>query len=115
LAYAIRGDHQHAGDKLRSIATAHGWRLPSAMTDADQRKVEKLRESPPELLDKEYLDIIVSTHQSQIDEIEKYLDKDLGVQLETWMETTLPMLRRHLETAKTLQDRTAMLWDVFTE
>lgn len=126
LAQMIRTDHQSANAKLKEIMQINGWNIPTRMMEKHDEQVKELRNISEQEFDQKYLSMMVEDHKKAIDKFERTAnnaaednqkatgnnttgnqamadDKDGNRQLRTWINETLPVLRKHLERSKELQ------------
>lgn len=104
FAQKLVNEHQQANNKLKNIASNQNINVPQQMKDDHKNKVEDLREKSGQEFDKEYMDIVVNAHEDDISEFEDAQDDVKNQELKSWISSTLPNLRNHLEEAKRIQD-----------
>ena len=74
-------DHTSAGQKLRSVATAHGIVVPDAMDETHQSLYTKLSGLKGSEFDREYMNAMVDGHEGVLSKLEGRIDK---ASLESW-------------------------------
>lgn len=96
-------DHSQAGNELKQLATGNSIEVPSAMIPEHQAHVDMLKNKTGAAFDKAYMDMMVKDHQKDIAEYKK-ASQDLGVApYKDFAGRTLPVLERHLDSAKAVQ------------
>ena len=81
FAQMMIDDHTAAGQKLRSVATAHTIIVPDAMDDTHQSLYTKLAGLKGAEFDREYMNAMVDGHESVLGKLESRIDK---ASLENW-------------------------------
>ena len=96
-------DHTKTSDELKAMVPADlKAALPSALDDASQKKLGKLRDAKPEDFASEYDSMQVSAHKDAVSLFERYANGGDNPKLKDWAGKTLPALKHHLEMAQTL-------------
>jgi putative membrane protein len=125
FAQTLVTDHKDANQQLQRIAQQLGQQNPESQqrnqpnqqnqrevqgqqqtmsTDLNNdREIKKLEDANSKDFDKEFLDLMVKDHEDAIDDFEDAQKDVQDQQLRSWIDKTLPVLRKHLETAKRLQ------------
>lgn len=119
LAEMIRQDHLRANDKLKELGIQNNWSIPEDMLARHKQKLKKLESEKPDSFDAQYVKMMIEGHQQAINLFKKMAEKtadpdhstyadqpDDGVnpQLLDWINETLPVLHKHLERSKKMQD-----------
>lgn len=119
LAEMIRQDHLRANDKLKELGTQNNWSIPQDMLPRHKEKLKKLESEKPNSFDGQYVKMMIEGHQHAINLFnqmaETTADPDHGTytdqpydginqQLLDWINETLPVLHKHLERSKKMQD-----------
>lgn len=95
-------DHTKCGMELSNLAQSKGVEI-SAIVAADAAEGFKdLEKKSGKDFDKAFLDKMIDAHQDLISKFEDMQDDAADAQLKSWIETTLPKLKSHLERAKEL-------------
>lgn len=102
-------DHRNANQQLERVTQQQGQQgqqqtRTDELDDEHKKKIKDLREADPQEFDKEFLDQMVEDHEKTIDEFEDAREK-ADQQLRSYIDNTLPVLRKHLERAKSLKDQ----------
>ncbi len=97
-------DHQKANDELMTIATRHNVTLPPVPSKEHTDKQRKLREKSGARFDEEYIDLMVKDHDKVVSLFEDASSDAQNVDLKAFASKTLPVLKKHYEEAKAIQD-----------
>ena len=96
-------DHTKTSTELKEIVPADlKPALPTALDDASQKKLGKLRDAKPDDFAAEYDPMQVSAHKDAVSLFERYANGGDNAKLKDWAGRTLPALKHHLEMAQNL-------------
>lgn len=123
-------DHTKAGEQLKQIAASHSIQPESTALDDDHRELmDKLSQLRGAEFDREYIDAMVEAHEDVVDELESRVDErdragaaarstagetavvaedadnPVEAALNAWAADTLPVVQRHLERARALDEK----------
>jgi len=101
FARQLEKDHSSANQKLKSAVTIN---IPSTLEEKQQQKIEKLSDKSGNDFDKEYIDMMVKDHQEDIDKFQQAQKNVTDESLKNWIASTLPTLKKHYQTAKSIQE-----------
>jgi putative membrane protein len=93
-------DHMKTTSELKSMVPADINALPTALDDASQKKLDKLRDAKPEDFAAQYDPMQVSAHKDAVSLFERYAKGGEDPKLKDWAGKTLPALQHHLEMAQ---------------
>jgi putative membrane protein len=103
FAEMMLADHTKTSTELKSMIPANlKAAVPTALDDASQRKITKLRDAKPENFASEYDSMQVSAHKDAVSLFERYANGGEDPKLKDWAGKTLPALKHHLEMAQSL-------------
>ena len=103
FAEMMLADHTKTSTELKSMVPANlKAALPTALDDASQKKITKLRDAKPENFASEYDSMQVSAHKDAVSLFERYANGGEDPKLKDWAGKTLPALKHHLEMAQAL-------------
>ena len=103
FAEMMLADHTKTSTELKSMVPASlKAALPTALDDASQKKLTKLRDAKPENFASEYDPMQASAHKDAVSLFERYANGGEDPKLKDWAGKTLPALKHHLEMAQTL-------------
>jgi putative membrane protein len=93
-------DHSKGYDELKALALQKKITIPARLSKKGQRKYDKLAKKTGHEFDKEYMDYMVEDHDSDIEAFEETVDESKDADIKAWAAKALPMLKQHLEMAK---------------
>ena len=103
FAEMMLADHTKTSNELKAMIPANmKAAVPTALDDASQKKLAKLRDAKPEDFSSEYDSMQVSAHKDAVSLFERYANGGDDPKLKEWAGKTLPALKHHLEMAQTL-------------
>jgi putative membrane protein len=97
-------DHSKANDELTTIARLKNIAIPSVPGDKHQEHINKMKEKRGEEFDKDYMDLMVEDHEEDIRKFERAAEKATDPDVKAFASKTVPVLRKHLEHAKSVKD-----------
>ena len=92
-------DHEATNKKVEAMANARTVTLPAPVLPKD---VETLAKEEGKKFDQKYMDQMVKDHKSTIDLFTKYSDKTKDSSIRNFIQSTLPTLRMHLDSAQAI-------------
>lgn len=97
-------DHTKAGTELKALAAAKKITLPTDL-GSHQDDLDDLKGAETANLDREYVDTMVSDHESTVAAFQEQADKSADAEVKAFAAKTLPTLKMHLEMIRGLQAR----------
>jgi putative membrane protein len=97
-------DHTKANEEMKALAANKNVTLPQAMGEDHQKHVTDLREKTGKAFDKAYMSMMVDDHQEDVNDFENISTNGKDADLKAFAAKTLPVLRTHLESAKSIND-----------
>jgi putative membrane protein len=97
-------DHSKANDELKSLASSKNISIPPALTDDDQKKVNKLQDKAGKDFDEDYMDMMVDDHEKVVDKFKDASTNLSDADVKAWASKTLPTLQHHLDMARQIKD-----------
>ena len=94
-------DHSKAGDELKSLAGQKNVTLPATVSNDHQKDMDDMNKKTKDF-DKSYMKMMVDDHQKDISEFEKASKNTKDADVKAWVDKTLPVLRKHLDSAKAI-------------
>ena len=76
FARKIVDEHTAAGDKLKSIASQYSIDVPTALSDKDRDRTDKLASKQGLDFDRDYVDAIINGHDDFVNKLESRVDKE---------------------------------------
>lgn len=98
-------DHGQANDQLMQIAQQKGIELPQELPQDAQQLYDELQQKSGQEFDQAYMDEMVSDHQKDVDEFQRYVETGQDPDLTAFAEQTLPILEEHLQMAQEIQQQ----------
>ena len=95
-------DHTKANDDLKQRAMSQNIMLPSAISDDDQKMIDKLNKKSGKDFDKTYMDMMLDDHKKDIADFKKAADKCTNASIKDFANSTLPTLQKHLDSAQAI-------------
>jgi putative membrane protein len=100
-------DHSKANEELKALATKKNIVLPSTPGDEAQGHISELTKYSGSEFDKEYMNLMTKDHQEDISLFEKAAEKSKDQEVVAFAAKTLPVLRKHHQMARQLEDVTS--------
>jgi predicted outer membrane protein len=94
-------DHQRLDDRI--ISTAMKQKIELQPTAQMPEQMEDLRDVSGADFDRQYIDMIVTTHQQELDELTSQLQQTQDKKLKPVLQETQRVLKRHLQQAQRVQ------------
>jgi putative membrane protein len=95
-------DHTKTTAELQGLAPAAKVTLPTQMTSAQQKMLDKLKGLKGKAFAKQYMDDQVSAHKQAVSLFQRYGKGGDNDALKDWANKTLPTLQHHLDMAQAL-------------
>jgi putative membrane protein len=105
-AYAdmLMTEHRRALDRTTTLAEEMNVTIPEEPPAEAQSEYTRLTKAPGEEFERQFIDTMVKNHESTIKKYRAYLEKaGSGSDVARYAEETLPVLEKHLQTARSLQ------------
>ena len=96
------GDHTKAKDQLLTLTTQQPLEIPKALSDDDQKTLDRLEKLKGAEFDKAYIAAMIEDHQNDIAQFEKEITDGSDTIVKAFAERTLPVLKEHLQMAQKL-------------
>jgi putative membrane protein len=96
-------DHGEGGIKIKNLAGAKNVTLPVAVSNQQQKEFDELQKKSGHDFDKAYVKLMVSDHKEDIGEFEKEATKGTDPAIRALANSSLDMLKMHLNSAMSLQ------------
>jgi putative membrane protein len=95
-------DHTKTSADIKGLVSSGDVKadIPSALGDASQKKLDKLRDTKPEDFASQYDPMQVSAHKDAVSLFERYAKGGDNPKLKDWAGKTLPALQHHLAMAE---------------
>lgn len=96
-------DHEAEGRKLKTLASVKSIILPDSVSNRQQNEIDGLKKKKGIDFDKAYIFLMVNDHKDDINEFEKEAKKAIDPQVMTFINSSLEILRKHLDSANSLK------------
>lgn len=97
-------DHSKANAELKTLAGKKNVTLPADL-GSHQATVDKLKGLSGADFDKAYVSAMVDDHEEDVGEFQSQADKSADADVKAFAAKTLPVLKNHLETIRTIDAR----------
>jgi putative membrane protein len=98
-------DHSKANDQLKQLAQTKGVTLPTDMTKAQHKDMDKLSKMTGDAFDKAYVKMMLKDHKKDVAAFSKESKSGKDSDLKSWAGTTLPTLQDHLKMVQDLSGK----------
>jgi putative membrane protein len=95
-------DHQKAGREVRQLASQTGIELPAGLPTVHTDKAQHIAELSGIEFDRTYITYMLKDHLKSVMEFEHSARELNSPDVQQWASTTLPILKEHLQLAKTI-------------
>jgi len=105
LADSMTIGHLDIDNQLKALAEKKSISLTAGLTEEQQGDINNMKGKDPELLNKDYVDLLIDDHKDAIKKYEKFAKNAADVDIKTWFENTSEILKRHLDMANRCKDK----------
>jgi len=98
-------DHTKINDDLKDLASKKNITLPTAVSDDQQKDIDKLTKKTGRDFDKDYVSMMVDDHKKDIADFKKNGDKLSDPDFKTFIINSLPILQKHLDSIQNIKKR----------
>jgi putative membrane protein len=95
-------DHKAANAELRSVVGSLDISLPSMVSGGDKKEMDKLNKKNGKDFEKAYMNLMLDDHRKDVTEFRRAADKCSEQSLRDFASKTLPVLEKHLDSAKAI-------------
>jgi putative membrane protein len=96
-------DHGKANDELKNVASNLGVNVPDQVSAKHQSTIDAMSKKNGDAFDATYINAMVSDHEKDIAEFEKARNEVTNPDLKKFIDDALPVMKHHLEMAKTMK------------
>lgn len=97
-------DRTKINEELKSIAENRKIALPSAMSEAAKKFIDKLSKKSGKAFEKEYIAEMVDDHDRDVKDFDNAANNLESISLREWARKTLPTVMIHLDSARAIKD-----------
>lgn len=98
-------DHSKANQELKALAAKKNISIPPAPGEKHQKHIDNLKAKKGADFDKDYMSMMVDDHNEDIDNFDKEAQNGKDADIKTFASGKVPVLKHHLEMAKTINDQ----------
>lgn len=98
-------DHTKINDQLKDLASKKMVDLPSAVSDDQQKDIDKLSKETGKAFDKDYVSMMIKDHKDDIDAFKKAEDKISDSDYKNFISNALPTLQKHLSAIEAINKK----------
>jgi putative membrane protein len=102
-ATMLVNDHSGANSQVKTLAAQRNVTLPDSMSNENQKLADDLAKKSGSSFDKSYIDEMIDDHEKDINMFEKASGDVKDAEIKAFIDNTLPKLRAHLDSAKSIQ------------
>lgn len=103
--------HEKANRDLQTACYTAGVTLPAGLAKADQEEVDKMAGKEGKSFDRDYIKKMVSEHQKTMERLDAAASNMKDVSLQNYAKKTLPVVKAHLEEARTILEDVRKQYD----
>lgn len=97
-------DHGKANEEVKALAAQKNIAIPSTPGEKHQKHITDVQGKTGADFDREYMSMMVDHHEEDIRKFEHASENASDPDIKAFAGKTLPVLRQHLEKAKTIRD-----------
>lgn len=97
-------DHSKANAELKSVAAKKDLTLSATPAEKQQKMIDELKAKKGADFDKAYVEMMVDDHKEDISKFQDEADKGNDSDVKAFAAKTLPVLNKHLERIKKIQE-----------
>jgi putative membrane protein len=97
-------DHSEANNKIKELAAARTVTVPARVSNDKADMIGKINGKELKDFDKAYMDMMLDDHKEDIKEFEEAGNKINDPEVRQFINNTLPVLRRHLDSCRIILD-----------
>lgn len=101
----MTADHTRANNELKQLAQKKDIVLPTEISAMQKEKISKLQNLSGAEFDREYMKMMVESHQKAVDLFQKQADSGSDAEAKAFASKTLPTLKEHLNDAQNLNNK----------
>lgn len=98
-------DHTKINDQLKDLATKKNVELPTAVSDDQQKDIDKLSKETGKEFDKDYVSMMIKDHKDDIDAFKKNEEKISDSDYKNFISNALPTLQKHLDAIEAIHKK----------
>lgn len=95
-------DHSAANDQLKTLAATKNITLPDSLSTGSKNDLQSLSKKTGNDFDKAYMKMMLTGHENNVEEFRNELNDVHNADLKQWITNTLPVLEKHLDSARAI-------------
>lgn len=99
--------HTESQKDLKALAERKNIRITSSLNDSEQDDYKALLDESEDNFDKAYTDMMISANEDSISAFEKASNDSFDNDIKNWATSSLPNLRKHLDSSRESQKRSS--------
>ena len=107
LGNLMEAEHIKALQEVKTLAAGRHISIPANIDDRTQKQYDDLSGKTTDEFDREYTKLLVNGHKEVIMLFEKRIRETKDIDINNWIEKTLPALRKHLEHSEICEKKCA--------
>lgn len=101
-------DHSKANEELKALAAKKNVQLPTALDAKHQSDLDAMKAKSGKDFDTAYVTNMIEDHEKDVAAFESKSQNATDPDIKAWATKTLPTLKKHLETIRSVQAKAAM-------
>jgi putative membrane protein len=97
-------EHTNIDEIIKSLADARTVTIPTMTSDENAKIIGRINEKKDTAFDKAYINRVVEEHKKAVREFETASNNVDDSEIRSFITATLPILRRHLDSCKAIQE-----------
>lgn len=98
-------DHSRINNQLKDLASKKNVTLPTAVSNDQQKDIDKLSKETGANFDKDYVAMMIKDHEKDIADFKKAGEKIKDPDFKDFIIKTLPTLQKHLDAVKAIKKK----------
>lgn len=98
-------DHSRINNQLKDLASKKNVTLPTAVSNDQQKDIDKLSKETGTNFDKDYVAMMIKDHEKDIADFKKAGEKIKDPDFKDFIIKTLPTLQKHLDAVKAIKKK----------
>ncbi len=104
FAQEVKNNHQGTLDEITSLANNKNYTIPNAPGDAEQRKIDQLRDYEGIDFDEAYLGYVEEMHENYQDELKAAAENEFSADIKTFADNSLTQLKTMHQKTKSMAE-----------
>jgi putative membrane protein len=105
FASMLQQDHTALGNEVKQLAQTRSITLPDSLGQVLQDDLSSLQRKKGKDIDKNFIKLMIRRHENSIDLFQNAVNKANDTEVRQFADNTLPKLRQHLDSARSLEKK----------